>query len=174
MSLANHRNVLVATQASIDRLDDDFNFASAGEPLGLPTLICGTAEGRERCGCGRSFTGLLSTMGTSYAVVRPIPPGAFAFLEASFHRTQHVRSWTSSRLSEDYVAAVLWPEVAEISRLLGDQFEGTEVRVEATVTTFTLLLPNGMRRCGGRPPQIRTLIAEAVNNTQHNHSRRLT
>ena len=99
-----------------------------------------------------------STKATSYAVVKQLPAGAFAFLGTSFHRTAHVRGWTSSRYSEDFVAAVLWPEVAEISRLIDDQLEGTEVRVEATSTHFTLLLEDGTQRYGERSPQIQTLI----------------
>src|SRR5665213_1344982 len=117
MDLPNYANVLVASQTIIEPLDDDFNFASAGEPLGLPTLICETTEGREMCGCGRAFSGLLSTMGTSYAVVKQIPAGAFSAFGASFHRTAHVAGWTSDRYPADQVAEVLWAEVAEISRL---------------------------------------------------------
>lgn len=48
----------------------DFHHTQEGEPLTLPSFVCeGSQEGRDKCGCGRAFTGTQSGVACTVGVV---------------------------------------------------------------------------------------------------------
>ena len=148
--------ILVATPASSEPRSDDFNYALPGEPLTLSTLICSTSERREECGCGRSFSGVESQLSTTYGIVEDVDEAEFA---AYFADSPHVEGWAGTALGVDAAREILWADVVEIARLLGDVPAETEVRVDATQTSFSLFLRgDGAVREGRRSTEIEALV----------------
>ena len=142
-------------------MSGDFNFALEGEALTLPTLVCSTPEKREACGCGRAFSGIESSMATTFGIVAEVPEAEVAAFRDYFCGSPHVDGWVNDELGADDVAPIMWVEIEAISRLLEQVPVETEVRVDVLQTEFAIRTQSSGPMHGARSDRITELIDAA-------------
>jgi hypothetical protein len=155
--------IVVAAQQAQRPEAGDFTFTFDGEALTLPTLICSTPGRRDECGCGRAFSGIASTKATTFGIVDDLAEDEDA---DDFRRwvaeSPHTTGWQNSTLGDAEVAAIMWADLAAISKLLDDVEPGTEVRVDVLQTEFTLRPAGHAPRHGVRSPRIGLLVEAGI------------
>jgi hypothetical protein len=105
----------------------DFAHTIDRELLTLPA-VCGTVEGRERCGCGRSFAGVTTAQACTTAVVEERDPDdALTELRGS-------RSYTAWVADDPDIADGLEDNFLTLSDAL--PAAGTVVRIRLTPDVF--------------------------------------
>lgn len=111
----------------------DFCHANDGELLVLPSFVCeGGADFRERCGCGRAFTGIGSTKGCTIGVVEDWLEEQ---IREEFTLSPLVESWTSAGLTAEEMFTEL---VGTLSNGLANFHVGDAVRINHGEGEFIL------------------------------------
>lgn len=112
----------------------DFHFTIDGELLTLPTLVCeGGQLARDRCGCGRAFSGVDSTQACTVAAI------------AEMDETEAREKVLASALVEGWGSDVT-DELLTDFRQLCDAVEeaggevGQTCRIASTPTRFALVM----------------------------------
>lgn len=84
-----------------------WNWCNPGEMVSVHGLLCHTDDKRLVCGCGISFTGCVSSKGTTRAVVRDVPDKWFEHLASEFAEAQE-KAWPGAELEDKRKLAMDW------------------------------------------------------------------
>lgn len=129
--------VLVATEATQKWRANDFSWADVGEPV-VYGMVCdrdrrpdGSPDPDGWCGCGRSFEGLHSGLGTTTAVVAQVEMGDHDETVAAFVKRMAARHGWLKPDDPDHARYLdeLAAEVEELLEIAGGYPVGTVVEL---------------------------------------------